>query len=70
MVGEQIEGVVKWFDPLRGFGFVAMDDGGPDAFLHATTLRGGTVEMGDRLRFATAQAVDGRRRAIGPVTRL
>lgn len=34
-----MEGVVKWFDPGRGFGFVVADEGGPDILLHANVLR-------------------------------
>jgi CspA family cold shock protein len=29
---------VKWFDPLRGFGFLERE-GKPDVFMHATTLK-------------------------------
>lgn len=32
-------GVVKWFDPSKGFGFVVCDAGGPDILLHANVLR-------------------------------
>mgnify|MGYP005843101685 CR=1 FL=1 len=34
-----VSGHVKWFDPARGFGFVEVDDGGPDVLLHANVLR-------------------------------
>jgi CspA family cold shock protein len=34
-----LTGVVKWYDPARGFGFVLPDDGGKDVFVHVTTLR-------------------------------
>lgn len=34
-----IRGVVKWFDPGKGFGFVVADGGGPDILLHANVLR-------------------------------
>ena len=34
-----IEGVVKWFDPVKGFGFVVADSGGPDILLHVNVLR-------------------------------
>lgn len=32
-------GLVKWFDSMRGFGFIVDDDGGPDILLHANVLR-------------------------------
>lgn len=35
----RMDGVVKWFDPGRGFGFVVADEGGPDILLHANVLR-------------------------------
>jgi CspA family cold shock protein len=33
-----LTGKVKWFDEVRGFGFVASDDLGKDVFIHVTTL--------------------------------
>ncbi|MGH1576360.1 cold-shock protein [Planktotalea sp.] len=34
-----LSGVVKWFDPAKGFGFVVAQDGGADVLLHANVLR-------------------------------
>jgi CspA family cold shock protein len=34
----ELTGKVKWFDDVRGFGFVASDDFGRDVFVHSTTL--------------------------------
>jgi len=34
-----IVGVVKWFDPVKGFGFVIEDEHGPDILLHVNVLR-------------------------------
>lgn len=41
---EELEGEVKWFNPLKGFGFVYPDDGGRDVFLHASVLRAAGLE--------------------------
>lgn len=35
----RVSGQVKWFDPVKGFGFVIADGGGPDILLHANVLR-------------------------------
>ena len=35
----QVLGLVKWFDPTKGFGFVISEEGGPDILLHANVLR-------------------------------
>lgn len=35
----EITGVVKWFDPVKGFGFVVEDENGPDILLHVNVLR-------------------------------
>ena len=36
---QRVSGHVKWFDPVKGFGFVIADEGGPDILLHANVLR-------------------------------
>lgn len=35
----RVHGRVKWFDPVKGFGFVVSDEGGDDILLHANVLR-------------------------------
>ncbi|MCZ4367145.1 cold shock domain-containing protein [Sulfitobacter dubius] len=38
-LNDPLEGVVKWFDPLKGFGFVVAEAGGADILLHVNVLR-------------------------------
>jgi cold shock protein len=47
-----LTGRVKWFDGVRGFGFVASDDFGKDVFVHVTTLGAAGVS-----RISEGQAV-------------
>jgi len=47
-------GIVKFFNPAKGFGFISPDDGGPDVFVHVTAVeRSGLagLEDGDQVRF-------------------
>lgn len=36
---EIVTGSIKWFDPVKGFGFVVCDNDMPDILLHANVLR-------------------------------
>jgi len=63
---EIIRGQVKWFNTVKGFGFVKPDDGSSDVFLHLTCLRdfghdsvleGATIECEVAQRAKGKQAV-------------
>ena len=50
-------GTVKWFNLQKGFGFIAPDDGGKDAFVHISAMeRAGISQLreGQKVRFELA----------------
>jgi CspA family cold shock protein len=54
LTGEKASGTVKFFNAMKGFGFIQRDDGQPDAFVHISAVeRAGipTLNEGDRLEF-------------------
>jgi len=56
-----LEGAVKWFEPDKGYGFIAPDGGGKDIFIHVTALRRSGVpalSQGQRVR---VDVVDGKK---------
>ncbi len=69
---EEIEGEVKWFNPLKGFGFVYPNDGGRDIFLHASVLRAAgyeSLEPGIRVLIKVSSSERGREARILTVVR-
>jgi CspA family cold shock protein len=56
-------GRVLQFDPARGYGFVAADDGGEDVFLHASVFDGDSdlLVPGTKVRFQTMAGDRGRK---------
>jgi len=47
-------GIVKWFNPTKGFGFIQQESGGPDVFVHISAVEKaglGTLSEGQRVSF-------------------
>lgn len=56
------QGVIKWFDNKKGFGFIAQDEGGQDVFVHFSAIDGDgfkTLDEGDRVEFEVLQSDKG-----------
>ena len=54
LTGEKATGTVKFFNTMKGFGFITRDDGQPDAFVHISAVeRSGiqSINEGDRFEF-------------------
>ena len=56
-------GTVKWFNPVKGYGFITPDDGGKDAFVHISAVeRAGinTLREGQKVEFELVPGRDGK----------
>lgn len=54
-------GVVKWFSPKKGYGFLTMDDG-QEVFVHYTAIDGTgfrSLEQGEQVRFDLTEGPKG-----------
>lgn len=54
-------GVVKWFSPKKGYGFITMEDG-QDVFVHYSAIGGvgfRSLEEGDKVAFEVMQGPKG-----------
>ena len=57
------DGKVKWFNPKKGYGFIATEDG-RDIFVHYSSISGGgykTLAEGDTVTFDIVQGDKGLR---------
>ena len=54
-------GVVKWFSPKKGYGFITMDDG-QEVFVHYSAIDGNgfrSLDQGEEVKFEVAQGPKG-----------
>lgn len=60
------KGTVKWFNPTKGFGFIAPETGGKDVFVHISAVeRAGLTGLADdqKVTFDLETGRDGRQSA-------
>ena len=56
------QGTVKWFNGEKGFGFISVDGGGADVFVHYSEIDAGgyrSLDEGQRVEFEVGQGNKG-----------
>ena len=55
------KGTIKWYNPSKGYGFIAQDDGGKDVFLHRNEIPEGSNSFneGDKIEFEIVEGEKG-----------
>lgn len=61
-MSDRVNGVVKWFNADKGYGFITQEDG-PDVFVHYSAIQGAgfrTLEEGERVEFEITEGQKGK----------
>ena len=61
------KGTVKWFNPTKGYGFIAPDTGGKDVFVHISAVQKAglrSLNEGQKVGFEVEQQQNGRTAAV------
>ena len=56
-------GTVKWFNKVKGYGFIQPDDGTKDVFVHISAVERaglGTLNEGQKVSFDLSRGKDGK----------
>lgn len=56
------QGTVKWFNAEKGFGFITQADGGPDVFVHFSSIQADgyrSLEEGQEVEYTVGQGAKG-----------
>ena len=56
------QGTVKWFNSDKGFGFISVDGGGPDVFVHFSAIDSNgyrSLDENQRVEFEVTQGQKG-----------
>lgn len=57
-----MKGTVKWFDDMKGFGFITPEDGSGDCFVHHSEIRDTgfkTLDEGEKVEFKRVEQPKG-----------
>ena len=56
-------GIVKWFNPVKGYGFIEPEDGSADVFVHMIAVRKAGLSLlkkGQRVSYDLVSGRDGK----------
>lgn len=60
-------GTVKWFNPIKGYGFIQPDDGSKDVFVHISAVERagiGNLQEGQKLSYDVERGQQGKTSAV------